>query len=494
MTGVVRRLSRPLAVAAVLGLAVGTGTFTGAGVATGAQPADARFGYTCQFPSGPQPVGLVVTATFPENVTEGEAIQPTDVAATVSVPPAGHADLTALGAAVVTGIAALGTKATQGQYWTDAGWSGLEVPATPVPEAGDLVLAAAGPVLPVNASSPGDVVFAVGDLELVLTPRRADESATDPSTMRITCALDPDQPTTIATVPVVAASSSEPSEPASPETEGGAIELGPGAAASEAPRPRAQGEPPPGCFDPPRPEPAGPACAYLAGRANIDKLNASVMLGFEAQEPNAHLSVGDRVEPVTCEPSPDYVCVYRLDTYSSASVTMPPTESTFLAFGFVPVRATMHMTELARTEILSRSERHAYPDGSNLYPIFVSATTPMSARVYDVAVNGVPLGLDRTCTSGRPGDPIAVELSGGAANSIPDDPSEYTVSFGGQLRGTASIPAFSGCDRSGEDLSPLFTGMVSSGDNYVRLTQGLPCFRDGDGECPPPEVEPEPEP
>src|ERR1700754_1990189 len=123
--GVMRRPAivrvRRLAVLAAVGMVVVTaGLIAGAGSAIGEQHAAATWSYSCLFPSGPQPVDVSVTATFPGMATPGTAIQPTDVAVTAALPAAAVADLRAVGANSTTASAALSVTVAQ---------NGAQVPA-----------------------------------------------------------------------------------------------------------------------------------------------------------------------------------------------------------------------------------------------------------------------------------------------------------------------------------------------------------------------------
>src|SRR5437867_1834549 len=92
-------ISRRTAAMIMVGVLVTAGAMAGADPAVGAGP----LGYTCQFPTGPEQVGVTISATVPEQGTAGSPIQPDAVAATVTLPPNALAALTALGAASVTG-------------------------------------------------------------------------------------------------------------------------------------------------------------------------------------------------------------------------------------------------------------------------------------------------------------------------------------------------------------------------------------------------------
>lgn len=485
------RVSRLVVTAALGVIVVGSGTLAGASPAADEQAAELRLGYTCQAPSGPYPVDLRITATFPDTGAVGAPIQPADVAAAVTLPPEIGAELAAMDAATVTGVAELTTVVAANGESATANWSALHAPAADLPGDGPLVLDATGPVSPVTVGSAGQVSFTAAGFGIVLTPFLAGGAPTDPATMPLTCAVDPGQDATLATVRVWAAASRTSTSPTAPgQTPApgdGGIEVGP-QPDQDGPGANAIDDAPPGCFDFQAPPPAVAGCAYLRGYSNVAKLGGAVLVGMDEPLPNLKISLGQSSVFIPgCDDGDGYTCVYAIESVSQAKLSLLPAQATLLSFGFMPVRATMELTELQAADIVSRTERHDYPAPTpDRFPITVTATSEMAIRIRDVTVNGVPLDVGSNCRTGRP---VEVELTGGAANSIPQNPEEYTITFGGPIRGVVTIPPFSGCGVA-EDLDPLFTGAISGPGNFVKMTQGAPCLQAGTSPCPPPAPEP----
>lgn len=495
---------RLLTVAATGTVVMVAGVFGGAGP-LGAEPGEAtrplstQLDYTCEFPSGPRQLGVLISAGYPASGAVGEPIRPDGVTVAVTVPDTALADLTALNAATVAGTAELTVSVNQGTEATTAAWTGLAVPAVPVPAEGDLELVASGPVPSVTVGAPGDVTLTADTLRLELTPKQADGTPTDPATLALACQISAAQDPTLAVIPVppveTPPSSSTPPTTPGGEDPGSGIEIAPPQDGAGRGTPRQQdGEIPPDCFKFDNSPTAGPMCAFIAGYSNVAKLNGSVLLGVGPEEPNLHISLGDSlvVHPRGSPECPDdgeWLCMYAIDTISSATLEMPPARATFLVFGFMPVTATLSLTEAEYAHIVSRSFRYLRPDPpASRFPLVVTSTSAMSARISGVMVNGVPFDVGKAC---RPERDLAVELHGSSANQVPQDPWEYTVPYGGPLDGMITIPPFSGCRTvTGEDLDRLFTGLVSGPGNYVKMTQGMPCPQDSPlpGACPPAKV------
>jgi hypothetical protein len=169
------------------------------------------------------------------------------------------------------------------------------------------------------------------------------------------------------------------------------------------------------------------------------------------------------------------------ELYYQGRHELPPVRATFLAFRFVPVTATLTVTELTPIKIRSVSGTTAPP-----YPITVHATTTVRIRISDVDVNGVPLAIGPHC---RPVSSPRLTLIGHGDNTIP--PTGYTVATGGPLSGRLTIPAFTDCGVT-ENLDPLLTGSISGPGNYVLQTQGKLCGPADPQEwtCPPPVPKP----
>jgi hypothetical protein len=174
---------------------------------------------------------------------------------------------------------------------------------------------------------------------------------------------------------------------------------------------------------------------------------------------------------------------HKLIVYSTAELyyhglhELPPVRATFLAFRFIPVTATLHITELTPIRIVSVSGVSAPP-----FPIVVRATTKIKIGVSDVTVNGVPLDIGPRC---RPATPVTFTLIGRGDNTIP--PKGYTVPTGGPLTGRLTIPPFVQCGVT-ENLDRLLTGSISGPGNFVKMTQGKLCgpSQPANWVCPPP--------
>jgi hypothetical protein len=220
-------------------------------------------------------------------------------------------------------------------------------------------------------------------------------------------------------------------------------------------------------------------CGYITGYADVAKLYGAVLLQPKRPARPALVNLDFAERPVF-KPG-------RLIEHSTAELDyrghreLPPVRATFLAFRFVPVTATLMVTELRPIRIVSVSGITAPP-----YPITVRATTTVAIRISDVDVNGVPLAIGPHC---RPVSNVRLTLIGRGDNTIP--PTGYTVPTGGPLIGRLTIPAFTDCGVT-ENLDPLLTGSISGPGNYVQMTQGKLCgpLQPRDWTCPPPVPKP----
>jgi hypothetical protein len=452
--------SRRLVTVAIVG-AVVAGLVAGSGSAAGPRPVDTVLGYTCLFPSGGQQVSVRIEAGFPTTGAVGSAIQPSGVTLTLTLPQGAVADLAALGASTVAGTAQFTVAVSDSGAATEATWSGIDTPATPLPATGDLALTASGPALAATAGKPGEVRFAAAGLTVELLPQRADGSSTEPASLPVSCALDPGQDAHLATVEVPATtSSSTPRAPEQAAPEAAPEPPAPNPAtpnpvAPDRPRPK-QDEIPPECGRiPPIEEGLFTGCTYITGYSNVKKLNGAVLI--EAGFMNVALA-NFRLEG-------DYG--YQDNRGDMPAGGFPPSTATFLGFGFMPIKATMELTQVDVIDVNVEAQL-VIP-----FDYLVRTTADMSVRIYDVTVNGVPLDVGQNC---RTAEPMRTVLSGGT-------PDYTNIHFGGPLSGIVTIPRFSGCGVH-EDLDPLLTGMVSGPDNYVRLTQGNLCVPP-DVFCPP---------
>jgi hypothetical protein len=449
------------AAAVVTAVTIGAGLSAGAGAAAGQQIADLHLHHTCLFPSGERPVDVRIEAAFPDAAQAGEQIRPTEVAASLTLPPAALADLTALDAAAVAADVRLAVTVTGSAEATERAWIGLTAPTTAVPEATDLALTAKGAVAPVTATAPGETTFAAGDLTMVLAMQRADGSRTTPAALSVACTLDPGQDARLATVPVAAQPSGPSLQEESPTSEEPPVgeEPPPG----EDPPPGEEQPPeeppfPPECGDIPPTAPDVPTgCTFIVGRSNVAKLKASAPI-----DP-ALLNIALANLEFT-----ENGLALQHNTAELPTGSLPPSTATFLTFGFMPIRATMQLTQTSPIDV------EAIGQFLPPFDYWIGATTTMSIRISDVTVNGVPLDVGPDC---RSAEPMQVRLVGGTP--------EFTNIFvGGPLEGFVTIPPFSGCGVT-EDLDPLLTGTVSGPDNYVKFIMGTLCIPLEPFFCPP---------
>jgi hypothetical protein len=360
-------------------LVVVAGAIAGAGPAVGDQQAAATWSYTCVFPSGSQSVSVTVRATFPDVAIPNQAIQPTGVAVTVTLPAA---------------TARVSVTVAQRGATVQTSWSNLVAPAVAPPAA-------------------GDVTFSVGALNLQLTKA-------DGTTETVDCTLDSGQNPVLATVPMPT----------------GAV-------------PRAAAPVDPNC-----PTPSVPALvetADIVGRTNLNKLGESVAIGSGTI---VLTSVGTGKTP-----QGDFLLCW------TAKITLAPSRSTVLTFGFQPTFATMTTTQVG-TMIVETWQHAGVP--------MATVTGQENIALSDVTVNCVP-DPNGTCVGhGAPLDvgphcrtsmPVAINLSG-----IPP----YQPLIGGPLQGVLTIPPFTGCGVT-ENLDPLLTAPLSGAGDLIRIIQGTPC-------------------
>lgn len=396
-------------------------------------PRAVSLGYTCAFPSGDYRVGFQIAAT----VAPGARIGPVGLRVTTRLPRAALATYSGPVRVVdlLTVIESRPSAAPVTARWPISATGQL-------PAGGDLRLTASGTIPAAAAPAAGVVTFSADRLGVVvyLGQGRA---------IRANC------------MPV-----------------GGAARLA-SQRVIEAARP-AKSRNPAGCARIKQVGNGVPTCAYLTGFSDVAKLIGAAFLQFRAPAKPALVNV-------------DFAERFKI---GSGTVTehstgelfyrgrheLPSVSATFLAFGFVPVRATIHLTELGTITIVSVSGVAAPP-----FPITVIARSKVLLRVSNVRVNGVRLDVGRGC---RPAAPLRLVLVARGVNTSP--PRGYTVPTGGALSGKVTIPPFIDCGVT-QNLDPLLTGTISGRGNFVKLTQGKLCgpSQPQNFVCPPPVPKPE---
>jgi hypothetical protein len=163
-----------------------------------------------------------------------------------------------------------------------------------------------------------------------------------------------------------------------------------------------------------------------------------------------------------------------LNSHSRAWVVSPPgsaqpfgifapIRTTVLAFGSIPVTATVHLSQIV---VKGQPEAFTVFASGTQNPPKITLPTVVNGRLQlrlsDVAVDQVPLDVGPSCQLSTPMKLQVVGIS-----------PVYNLFFGGPLSGAATIPSFAGCHNGSEDLDPLITGMISGGGNPVSLRQGV---------------------
>jgi hypothetical protein len=465
-------------------------------------------GYTCSLPTGTQPVriraGVTIAATFPAAVAAGQRIRPTGVRMTVSLPPAAVAALRQRGAILVSSAWLLSVDLSQQTATTS--WQGQSATAQSLPTAGGLLVVAQGHAAPVTVTSRRAVSFRAADLTLALdlasaagtsaasdspspassgsasansvssspsssdsaspspsssdsaspSPSSSDSASPGPVSIGVTCAPASGRGATLDSVPVAGARASRTSPPR-----------------------RHKLKIPKGCGDIKVHGDGVAVCGYITGYSDVKKAYGAALLQPKRPAKPALLNIDFAYRHIF---KPGKLIAFSTgELYYQGHHELPPVRATFLAFRFVPVTATLVVTELTPIKIRSVSGTLAPP-----YPLTVRGTTRVKIRISDVDVNGVPLAIGPHC---RPVKSPQLTLIGHGKNTSP--PSGYTVPTGGPLSGQLTIPAFTDCGVT-ENLDPLLTGSISGPGNYVLMTQGKLC---GPSEpqnwtCPPPVPKP----
>ncbi|MFC1229458.1 MULTISPECIES: DUF6801 domain-containing protein [Streptomyces] len=459
--------------------------------ATGAQEVDAELSYDCTLPSGRQPVGVQVSATFPERAGAGEAISPTDVTTTVEFPAEAVADLTALGASTARAATRLTVGVAQNAATAEATWRGTAEPAA-LPGSGPLTLTATGDVPSVTGRGDGDLSFSAGDLAVDLELGTADGTAAGPGSLTVDCTPAADTPDggLLATVPVGTGTPDPGGPPSSPGPSSGTPDPSPGTpeepegrqgeraprVAEDTPGAVADRDAPQCAYDEENPFTSASLNAYITGYTNVRKLNGASLLPLSCV-----LLEQGALDVIPDEDGVLHVVINATGRlYHQGRMQTPPFKATFLTFGFTPTTATM---------VLEQTGPMTVRFDTALLDKLVGETVirvPLSLRVTGLEVNGTPLDVGPDCRTEKPlsstdpdpanhpGDHLV--LHGRGEHSPPEDATGYMLLDGGPLTGEATIPAFTGCGSGGEKLDRLLTASVSGPGNYIKQVQGRTCL------------------
>ena len=360
MNGAVRWISgRSVRLAAAgVTLAGITVAVSGSSPAAGQQVATAALRYTCTSPAGREHVSLQVKDTFPDTAVMGQPIRPSRASLTVTLP---HAAAARLKASSVSLTAGLNTLVAVDGMTAVSTWPDLAAPATAVPADGDLTVTATGVPPAVTVNTPGDATFTAANLSFVLSPATSGGRVTSPVLTPTKCTLAAGQHAALATVAVTASS-----HPGSPKP-GGVISTGPQSASHRQQAAKATDfcpgltknglkinprwpppTPPPGSTQFHNPE---PGCAWVVGFSNVKKLSESALIGPGLTNLDLGLIsyINEKVNYFQTNNAG------RLDFDGQAA--FPPATATLLAFGFMPVTATLQLSELGNLDAYTVTAR-----------------------------------------------------------------------------------------------------------------------------------------
>jgi hypothetical protein len=222
----------------------------------------------------------------------------------------------------------------------------------------------------------------------------------------------------------------------------------------------------PGPGDPPLPPYS--QCGFTTGYANIGKLHGASTVNDLRHHPQM-------VNVVQKGLAFDFSSSDPLDFYleidSIAQMQLPPTEATFLTYGFMPTTATMTIVPRGLMTVISLGS--GVPGTLGVSTIYGK----QDLRLSDVKINGTPLDVGPDCRTAAPLDIELVGYDRSTLTGSPTGPRDYGVVIGGPLaQDHLYIPPFTGCGSHGEDLDALFTAAVSGPGNSLNLIQGPLCI------------------
>ncbi|WP_218108440.1 hypothetical protein, partial [Actinacidiphila rubida] len=220
--------------------------------------------------------------------------------------------------------------------------------------------------------------------------------------------------------------------------------------------------------------PDGPLCGFAVGFSNVNKLNGAMIINDPRAKPVMAEANGRRRLVL------DYAKQY-IEVDSVMDLTLPPSHSTFLTYGFMPTTADVEFIPRGVFTIVQTGD--AFFDE----PVVTTIGGYQDIRIHNVRINGTPLDVGPNCHTATPLD---VVLNGRNDDYIPggDGKPDYYLFNGGPLRDdNLVIPPFTGCTAHGENLDALFTSALSGPGNSLNLSQGMLCdpVSNPEGSCQP---------
>jgi hypothetical protein len=159
-----------------------------------------------------------------------------------------------------------------------------------------------------------------------------------------------------------------------------------------------------------------------------------------------------------------------------------------VGFGLMPVEATVQVSQRRANGypvpfhvVLLNSGMSANPYRYYYGPAQVADA--VNVRILSVKIDGVDVGITGNCRTATPA-PLNLASPGytvtnqdeGAWFAAQDPSTYFHPSYGGELRGTITIPPFKGCTtKTGDDMSKLMTLAASGPGNPIVARAGSPC-------------------
>jgi hypothetical protein len=456
------------ATGATAGSAGAVGTTAGSAAAVHREAVNLALAYSCSFSSGSQPVTVRLIASFPATAATRQQVKPTGTGITITLPQAAVADLAGLHAAAVTLSAGLATQTTEATTAGTAIWPDFTSPAATVPATGPLTLTASGTAAPITVGAPGALTVAAAGLGLAFTGHTAAKRPARAPSLQVACVPQAGQDTTLARITVHGsgrpASSVVPADdPAKCLPFPKNLQLNP-------------------LFPLPKPLPGSNvfhqpqnACSYANGFTNAARLHEAVFLSPGLTD--LHLGLSTFTKFVS-----QYDYFYQQvagQLEYQGKPMLPPVRATLLGFGFMPVSATLQVSEIgslnaALISCAPTKPKFQCPINPPNEALFFGRVT---LRISNVAVNGQPLNVGSHCQTVTP---FNLELVG-----LP--PSYNISSIYGILTGTVTVPPFTGCANGPDNLDPIFDATVSGSGNFAKVNQAPFCAPTTSGApgCPP---------
>lgn len=302
-------------------------------------------------------------------------------------------------------------------------------------------------------------------------PSTPASGSSEPGETRAVCTLDPGQQGVLGSVPVVAGGAVRGAQLTVPGVDSGVSTCPPMPTGSLDPK---QVPPaPPGAIVVNVPQQAWQEeCAFAVGWSNIGKQGEATVVNDPNQHPAlAALATARHVFHFGSNP------YFEVDEVGSLS--LPPSQTTFLSFGFMPTSATLTFQSVSPLTVVVVGY-----GASEKQPVNTTISGYQQIAISNVKVNGVQLDVGPNC---RTSTPVHLLLHGRADSFMPgggDGLPDYVVTAGGPLYQTdLYIPPFTGCGTGGQNLDALFTAAVSGSDNSLYFEQGPACIPSAQYQC-----------